>query len=79
MEQTSNHRDTEAQRTEKKGAFLCASVSLWLMQSIFSQLCQPWVCEPSFIPVPSPARAGEGCPALRDGVRAPSPRAGAPG
>jgi hypothetical protein len=30
-------------RTEKKGAFLCASVSLWLMQSIFSQLRQPWV------------------------------------
>jgi hypothetical protein len=26
MEQTSHHRDTEAQRTEKKGAFLCASV-----------------------------------------------------
>ena len=26
MEQTSHHRDTEAQRTDKKGAFLCASV-----------------------------------------------------
>jgi hypothetical protein len=26
MEQTSHHRDTEAQRTEKKGTFLCASV-----------------------------------------------------
>ena len=25
MEQTSHHRDTEAQRTEKKRAFLCAS------------------------------------------------------
>jgi hypothetical protein len=22
---------------------------------------QPWVCEPSLSPVPSPARAGEGC------------------
>ena len=40
---------------------------------------QPWVCEPSLSPVPSPARAGEGCPDLRDGVRAPSPRAGALG
>jgi len=35
MKQTSHHRDTEALRTEKKGTFLCASVSLWLMQSIF--------------------------------------------
>jgi hypothetical protein len=26
MEQTSHHRDTEAQKTEKKVAFLCASV-----------------------------------------------------
>jgi hypothetical protein len=30
-------------------------------------------------PSPSHARAGEGCPALRDGVRASSPRAGALG
>jgi hypothetical protein len=37
MKQTSHHRDTEAPRTEKKEPFLCASVSLWLMQSIFSQ------------------------------------------
>ena len=34
-----------------------------------------WVSEPSLTAVPSPARAGEGCPALRDGVRAPYPRA----
>ncbi len=32
---------TEPQRTDKKGAFLCTSVSLWLMQSIFSQLLAP--------------------------------------
>jgi hypothetical protein len=31
MKQTSHHRDTEALRTEKKGPYLCASVSLWLM------------------------------------------------
>ena len=41
MKQTSHHRDTEAPRTEKKEPFLCASVSLWLMQSIFSQLLLP--------------------------------------
>jgi hypothetical protein len=35
MKQTSHHGDTEALRTEKKGPFLCVSVSLWLMQSIF--------------------------------------------
>jgi hypothetical protein len=43
MNQTSHHRDTEALRTEKKGPFLCASVSLWLMQSIFSHLHWPGV------------------------------------
>jgi hypothetical protein len=41
MKQTSHHRDIEAPRTEKKGPFLCASASLWLMQSIFSPLPSP--------------------------------------
>ena len=42
MEQTSQHRDTEAQRTDKNGASLCASVPLWLMQSIFSHPLTRW-------------------------------------
>lgn len=29
IKQTFHHRDTEALRIEKKGPFLCASVSLW--------------------------------------------------
>jgi hypothetical protein len=48
MKQTSHHRDTEALRTEKKMPFLCASVSLWLMQSVFSRVLSPWAtrCRP---------------------------------
>jgi hypothetical protein len=46
---------------------------------IFSHLLSGGYANPPSPPVPSPARAGEGCPALRDGVRAPSPRADALG
>jgi hypothetical protein len=42
LKQTSRHRDTEALRTEKKGPYLCASVSLWSMQSMFSHLLASW-------------------------------------
>jgi hypothetical protein len=41
MKQTSHRRDTEVLRTQTKRPFLCASMSLWLMQSIFSQLRTP--------------------------------------
>jgi hypothetical protein len=45
MKQTSHHRDTEALRNEKKGPYLCASVSLWFMQSISSQLLTRWAIQ----------------------------------
>ena len=42
MEQTSHHRDTEAQREAPFLSVLCASVSLRLMQSIFSHPLTRW-------------------------------------
>jgi hypothetical protein len=36
---------TETQRTGKKGLLLCASVSLWLMQSSFSRLLPPLIVQ----------------------------------
>ena len=48
---------TEALRTEKKGPFLCASMSPWLMQSNFSRLLSHETESPT-IPF-QPASAGD--------------------
>jgi hypothetical protein len=56
-------RSCENIETGHSSRTIIQQLTLWktAQQSIFSQLREPWVREPSLTPVPSPARAGEGC------------------